>query len=318
MTAHLASPGASSTGGTTLPPVPVRRRRRLGPVLGPIIAVLPAVVIVGVFLAYPIGYGLWISLHEVSMFRLATENFVGLANYQALFADPTFRHSLGRTMIFVFGVIVLGMIQSLAFGLVLYHLPQWSRAIRALNLIPFFISSVAVAMIWRFFVQSEGGFTQFLSQSVGQEPISWLASPTLALLVVTVATVWAMAPFSVLLILSGLQTVNSEMYEAAEVDGANAVQRFVHITLPSIRPQIATSLIWLTFQAFNSFGLILALTGGGPGRATEILAVYMYGLGLDQLDLAGSSAVMIIILAFNALFSLLYLKLLPTDEPAQS
>lgn len=299
------------------PPARQRNKRKISHTLGPIAATLPAVLIVAAFLAYPIGYGFWMSLHEVTMLNLSAENFVGLANYQDLFADPDFRNSLWRTMIFVFGVIVLGMVQALVFGLTLHHLPK-VRFIRALNLIPYFISSVAVAMVWRFFVQSEGGFTAFVTEVFGQTPISWLASGNLALVVVTVATVWMFAPFAVLLILSGLQTVNTEMYDAAAVDGATTVQRFVHVTLPSIRPQIATSLIWLTFQAFNSFGLILALTGGGPGDATELLAVYMYALGLENLDVSASSAVMIIILVLNAVFSVVYLKLFPTDEPDES
>ncbi|WP_218221227.1 carbohydrate ABC transporter permease [Nesterenkonia sp. Act20] len=299
------------------PPARKRNLRKFGQTWGPIAAALPAVLIVGVFLAYPIGYGFWMSLHEVSMFNLSAQDFVGFTNYQELFADPAFRNSLWRTMIFVFGVIIIGMAQSLAFGLTLHYLPN-GRFVRALNLVPYFISSVAVAMVWRFFVQSDGGFTSFITEAFGQTAISWLADGNLALFVVTMATVWMMAPFSVLLILSGLQTVNADMYEAAQVDGANAFQRFIHVTLPSIRPQIATSLIWLTFQAFNSFGLILALTGGGPGDSTELLAVYMYALGMENLDISGSSAVMIIILVLNAVFSLIYLKLFPTDEPEKS
>lgn len=284
---------------------------------GPFVAISPAIVLVLAFLAFPIAYGFWLSVSDVTLFDLSGGTFVGLANYAEILGNSNFQGALWRTMIFVFGVIALGMVQSLGFGLLLHKIPTSVRFLRALSLIPFFVSSVAVAMIFRFFVQSEGGFTGFVSGALDLPSASWLGDPSLALVVVVVASVWTFAPFSVLLILSGLQTVNDEMYDAAKIDGANSWQTFLYITLPSIRPQIVTSLIWLTFQAFNSFGLILALTGGGPGRSTELLAVYMYGLGLQSLDIAGSSAVMIIILALNAIFSVIYLKLLPQEEPAR-
>lgn len=290
-------------------------RKKLALSVGPILATLPAIILVMLFLAYPIGYGFWLSLLDVNLLNLDDGQFVGLANYAEILSDSKFQNALWRTMLFVFGVIVLGMIQSLGFGVILHRIPTSLRFLRAISLIPFFISSIAVAMIWRFFVQSEGGFTGMVTNAFGLPYASWLGDPTLALVIVIVASVWTFAPFSVLLILSGLQTVNEDIYDAAKIDGANGWETFYLITLPSIKPQMVTSLIWLTFQAFNSFGLILALTGGGPGRATELLAVFMYSLGLQSLDIAGSSAVMIIILALNAVFSLVYLKLLPQDKP---
>ena len=293
------------------------RRVKLLNVAGPLLAVFPAILLVLVFLGYPIGYGFWLSLQDVSLFDLGGGEFIWFQNYIDILSDPKFQNALVRTILFVFGVIVLGMLQSLLFALILDKIPSWARPIRAISLVPFFISSIAVAMVWRFFVQSEGGFTSLFTNAAGQAPLSWLGDPTLALVVVIVATVWTVAPFSVLLILAGLQTINDEFYDAAAVDGAGPIQILFFITLPQLRPQIVTALIWLTFQAFNSFGLILALTGGGPGRSTELLAVFMSGLGLKSLDISGSSAVMIIILALNALFSLVYLKLLPQDEPVK-
>jgi ABC-type sugar transport system permease subunit len=308
---------SSNFGELSTKPVGNAKRYKKLLALGPFVAILPAIVLVSVFLAYPIAYGFWLSVQDVTLFDLRGGTFVGLANYAEIMGNPSFQNSMWRTMIFVFGVIALGMVQSLGFGLLLHKIPTSVRFLRALSLIPFFISSIAVAMIFRFFVQSEGGFTGIVGEALNLPFVSWLGDPSFALVVVVVASVWTFAPFSVLLILSGLQTVNEEMYDAAKIDGANNWQTFFYITLPSIRPQIVTSLIWLTFQAFNSFGLILALTGGGPGRATELLAVYMYGLGLQSLDIAGSSAVMIIILALNAIFSFIYLKLLPQEEPAR-
>lgn len=301
------------------PPAPRRvrsRGSRLRSAAGPILAVAPAVVCVLLFLALPIAYGFWVSFLDTTLFDPLGGAFVGLANYTELFGDPGFRNALWRTLVFVFGVIALGMVQAFAFAITLHALPDWARWARALSLVPYFISSIAVAMVWRFFVQSEGGFTSFFSNLLGVPALSWLADPNLALIVVVVATTWTVAPFAVLVMLAGLQTVNAEMYDAAAVDGAGPLQTFVHITLPSLKPQIATSLIWLTFQAFNSFGLILALTGGGPNRATEVLAIFMYSLGLQSLDISASSAVLVIILVLNGAFSFAYLKLLPQEGPA--
>ncbi len=294
-----------------------KRRKRLRS-YGPLIATLPAIFFVAAFLAYPIGYGFYMSLLDIDMFNFADRDFVGVANYVELFGRSDFRNAFIRTMMYVVGVVGIGMVMSMGFALTLQYAPSWARPLRAMSLVPYFISSVAVAMIWKFFVQSEGGFTTFATTVVGLDPVTWLGDPNRAMIVLVLATAWSVAPLSILLLLSGLQIVNTEMYDAAAVDGAGPFQKFIYITVPSLKPQFSVTMIWLTFAAFNSFGLIITMTGGGPGRSTEVLSLFMYNLGLRSLDYPSASAVMIMLLLLNTGFSLLYLKILPQEQPEAS
>lgn len=297
-----------ANGGQGRAPRPSGHRGAWGPRWVPYLLAFPALLFVVGVLGYAVVNGLVLSLRDVTVWTVERP-FVGLQNYVELFADPTFQNSLVRSLIFVGGTIALGMIVAMGFALLLQEVRTGRGLFRALALIPYLVSGVAAAVMWRFLFTGEGSLVQSILANLGFPELTWLGDPTRALVVVTLANVWFISPFATLILLGGLQSVETQLYDAAAIDGANTWERFVHITMPSIAPMLALALMWLSFASFNMFDIILPLTGGGPGRATEVLAVYMYRLAFDALDYSSGSAVMMVLLVINLAFSLLYLRI---------
>lgn len=277
----------------------------------PYFFIIPAVVLVIIVLAYPVAYGMYLSLLDTDVFGITT--FAGIDQYVAMFQEPTFLNALWRTFNLVFGTIVIGIVFSLTFAVVLDRVRWGGSAWRTIVLIPYLISGVAAAVMWRFLFSPTGGMIDPLFVWLGLEPLSWLGDPALAMVVVILANVWFISPFSTLILYAGLKTVDQDLYEAADVDGANAQRKFLHITMPSIAPQFGLALVWLSFASFNMFDIILPLTGGGPARGTEVLALRLYELAFQQLDFNGAAVIMVVLLAFNVLLSSVYLVVVRSE-----
>jgi ABC-type sugar transport system permease subunit len=275
----------------------------------PYLMVLPTITLVFGILGYAILVALKDSFFKYPALSFnAKGTFVGLANYIKLFGDSNFQNSIVRTFIFVFGSVAIGMVFSFVLALTLYHLGTKARIFRAISLIPYLVSGVAGAIMWRFLFNGEVGFINHFLSFFGIEPIRWLSDRSLSLFVVIVANVWKMFPMSTLLILAGLQVIDPDIYDAATVDGSSSIQTFFHITLPLLGTYLASAMIWLTFGSFNMFDIIYPLTGGGPIRATEVMAVYMYDLAFKELNFSSASVVMIVLLGINLVFSTFYTR----------
>jgi ABC-type sugar transport system permease subunit len=300
-------------------PVPVEQtepfqpRRRSRGAWTPYAFLAPGVAVVVVIMIYPVFYGVWLSLNETDIFT-GTTSFVGLSQYVDLFGQEQFQNALRQSMVLVAGTVVFGIIVSMSFALILERAPLGGRVVRTMVLVPWLISGIAVATIWRAIFSPTGGFADSVMLFLGLEPITWFSSGFWSMSVIILVSIWSISPFSTLILYAGLKTVNEEMYEAASIDGAGFVSTFRFITLPSIAPQFALALVFLSFAAFNSFDIILLATGGGPGRSTEVLALLLYRLGFEQLDFHAAAAVMVVLLLINLVLSVIYLRLLPRDE----
>jgi len=274
----------------------------------PYVLVLPATILVLGIMGYAIATAIKDSLHDYP--RLMREGpFVGLENYAELFATPQFQASFNRTIVFVAGSVILGLVISFSLALVLYSLYK-SRVgsfLRVSTLIPYLISGVAAATMWRFLFSGQAGMINHILQTVGLPTVRWLSDGGNAFIVVTLANTWKIFPMSTLLLLSGLLVIDPQLYDSARVDGSNDRTTFFRITVPLVSPYLATALIWLTFASFNMFAVIYPLTQGGPLRATEVLALYMYRVAFDQLRFAQGSAIMIILLLINVVFSVVFI-----------
>lgn len=268
----------------------------------------PAMIIVAVFLGFPVLYAAWQSLFEVSPLREA-QPFVGFDNYMAVFATPEFWNSLWRTGIFVFGVVVLGLTLSIIFGFALNRVVSGLRFIRGLAILPYIVSSVAAALMFRTMFNGDFGFPNQVLEFLGFEGIPWLSNGFYAMLVVIFAQVWTDLPLALLFVLGGLQTIDKQLHEAALVDGASGWRSALYISLPLIAPQLTLATVWLSFKAVTSLGTVLALTGGGPGESTQLLTLEMVRLGFDEYDTGTAMAMVIIIFVLNAALTLFYLGL---------
>ena len=302
--------GTGQQGGRFDPQVPLSRRlldkKTRNNIQGYLLLVPVLVFVIGI-LGYGVVSAFITSLHDVDMMR-PDEPFVGFANYIDLATDPGFQNSFIRSVIFVVASVVLGTIIAFVAALSIYRLTRMRNVTQAVALIPYMVSGISAAVAWRFMFTGDASLINMLLRMGGWDAISWLGHGQRALMVVILANTWKVAPFSVLIILAGLFSIDKELFDAAEIDGANGRQKFSLITVPLIAPMIAVSTIWLNFASFNMFDIILATTGGGPHRATDLMAVHLYKLAFERLDFSGASTVMIILLLINVSVSIVSLK----------
>ena len=291
-----------ATAAIVAPPLTLRDRLGdLGQAALPYALVIPGLVFVLGVLGYAVVGGFVLSVHETDMFLNKT--FVGLDNYLRVFADPRFQASLVRTIVFVVASIALGIVMSMIFALTLYHVGFGRRLFRGMSLVPYFVSGIATAVMFRFIFTTSGGFVNYVLGALGLPGPSWLGEPVLAFIVAVLANCWFMVPFATLILLGGLQTVDRDIYDAARIDGATGLQAFLKITLPLIKPMLGVSLIWVSYISFSTFDIILALTAGGPLRATEV-----FGEG---------AVLMVVLLLFNTCLSLVYLQVFVLGDRRQ-
>lgn len=242
---------------------------------------LPAGACLLLILAWPVAYAGWLSFHQVGLRQLRTGDlpFAGLDNYARLLGDEVFWLTLRHTLVFVGISVVLEVVIALGIALVVNDERVWlSRVTRVLLLVPWGVPPVVNGLLWAFIFNAQYGYLNRTLHALGliSEYVNWLGDPRLAMGAVITAYVWRTTPFNILLYHAGLQGIPRHYYEAAEVDGAGAWRGFWHITLPLLRPVIAVSLILRTTFAFMVFDEIFAITQGGPGNATWVLAWYTY------------------------------------------
>lgn len=284
---------------------PPRQSKPLRHKVVPYLFATPSVVVVAAILAVPVVYGLYKSLFRAEFFA-GPENFVGLENYRDMLHDPSFQHAFMKTNIFVVGCVVLSTTLGLFFAFALNNVVRQLRFVRAVSIAPYLISSVAAAVMFRMLFNADFGLINRLLGAVGIDGLRWLADPNLAMLTVILCQVWTDLPLTVLLLLGGLQTIDSSYLDAALVDGASGWRRSMHITIPLIMPQLVLSTIWMSYSALTGLGTILALTGGGPLDATRTIPLEMYFVAFDQLRTNEALAVATALLLMNAGLTLVY------------
>jgi ABC-type sugar transport system permease subunit len=181
--------------------------------------------------------------------------------------------------------------------------------------LPWALPTVVAALVFRFLFEGEAAIANAVATRVGllEAPIAWFADATTAWVPLILADVWKTTPFVALLLLAGLTTIDDELYEAAEVDGAGAVARFWHVTLPMLRPALLVVLLFRTLDAFRVFDLVYVLTGGGPGTATEPIALSTFEQLLSNLRFGYGSALSVVVFLVTAALAALYLRLLGRD-----
>jgi multiple sugar transport system permease protein len=245
----------------------------------------PMLVLLGGLIAWPLLQAIWMSFHNVIGPRWG--DFVGLRNYAVQLQDPIFRRSFWLTVQFTAEAVAIKFVLGLIAALALHNVWRFRSLLTALILAPFIVPEVVTAAIWRFLYNPTfGGLNAtlralhdltggLLGSATG---LPWTGDPDVAMQAIVAVNVWKGLPFFVLLALAGLKAIDRELYDAAAVDGANAWQRFLHITLPGLRYVIIVETLFSTISTFNTFGLVYLITGGGPGGATRLYALRTYEL----------------------------------------
>lgn len=272
--------------------------------------IMPAILVVLGFTAYPALYGIWISLTNLH-FAYPDSRFVGLDNYIRFFTWPALPQVVGNTVVFVTAVVVLQLSLGLMIALLLNKLVFGRRLMRSIAILPWVIPAVIIGLMFQqLFSGSKLGIMNTVIAMFGLESRSWLSDPGQSMAIMIGALVWRGVPLSIILQLGGLQTIGKELYEAAAIDGASRWQVLRHITIPSLKPILLINLIMATSGTLNHVDIPLALTGGGPGRATEVLSLSLYNQGFQVLDAAYASTIATVILAINLILTVAYLRVL--------
>lgn len=269
--------------------------------------VAPALGVVALVALFPIGHAAYESLHARDL-RMPWRGapFVGLDEYVTLFESAHFWGALARTALFVALSVSLELILGLGLALALRRTFPGQGLVRTVSILPWAIPTVVAALVWRFLFDAGTGL-------FGN---GWLTDKMAAWVPLILADVWKTTPFVALLLLAGLSSIDSKLYDAARVDGASAVQQLFSITLPLLRPVLAVTLVFRTLDAFRVFDLVYVLTNGGPGNATEPIALHTFDLLLRDLRIGTGSAASIVIFAIAftiALGSVRWLGLRPRE-----
>ncbi len=276
--------------------MPSRRRSSYIPYL----FLAPNLLVFVIFIIIPAIYNFYLSLFKTSFDK--PPEFVGLDNFIYLFQrDDFFWRALSNLIIFVIGDVGLILILSLGIALLLNEDIRWRGFFRSVFFYPVLLSPVVVALIWRWFLNTQYGLLNNLLRAVGIPPQPWLLRPDLAMLWVILVHVWATVGFFALILLAGLQAIPPVLYEAALVDGATRWRSFWHITLPLLAPTIFVVFILSMIRSFEVFDHIYALTGGGPGTATMMIVQYIYrtGFEMNQFGLASAASLVLFIIIFS-------------------
>lgn len=254
---------------------------------------LPALLLVGLLMVYPLAYTLALSTRSYDL-TLRSYRLVGLTHYVAALWSARFWDAFGRTAVFtalsVTGSMVLGMVMAL----VLNRDFLGARWARTAFLLPMVATPVATSLVWMMMFNPTLGVLNYFLQLAGLPPSLWVADPWLAIPTVVMVDVWHFAPFAMLVLLAGLRALPPEPFESAMIDGASRWQTFWRITLPLLRPVLLVVLMFRTIDALKVFDLIWVMTAGGPGFASETLYVYAYNQAFKYLDLGYGSAVIVV------------------------
>ena len=270
----------------------------------------PALILLTTIAAGPLLVTIWESLHlhDLRMPWLGRP-FVGLDNYRAALADTRLHEAVLHTAGVAIVSVALELVFGIALALALDTIVRGRGLARVIVLLPWALPTVVAALVWRFMFDSQG-----IASVVYED---WLSRPLAAWVPIVLGDVWKSTPFVALLLLAGLQGIDSSLYEAARMDGAPAWRRFTHITLPLLRPALAVALIFRTLDAFRVFDLVYVLTGGGPGTATEVISLYAFTTLLQDLRFGYGSALSVITFAVTFALALGYVRLLqPRGEHA--
>ncbi|MBI4639515.1 MAG: sugar ABC transporter permease [Candidatus Tectomicrobia bacterium] len=290
------------------------------------VLMVPALALIVIFIAYPFGLGIWMSLTDKMVGRPG--NFIGLGNFRHLFQSGIFWQAAWNTVIFTLSATILKAVLGMWLAVLLNRKFQFFRLIRATILLPFIVPTVLSGLAWLWIFDATFSVINWLLRWMWQMDLSlfgvllkenwgyfrgplWLGDPFLAMLCIIIVNTWRGIPFFAITFLAGLQTVPLELYDAGEIDGTNEWQKFWHITLPIIKPIAVVVVVFSLVVTFADFQVVYVLTRGGPHNSTHLFGTLAYQLGMASGNLgegAAASLFMFPILALVILWQLLYLR----------
>jgi ABC-type sugar transport system permease subunit len=274
--------------------------------------ILPSLIIIVGISLQPIISTVYLSLFELSRGVTSEQTFVGLGNYAALLTDPVFWVTISRTLYFTIVSVGLELLLGLAIAQLIHtHPPGW-QFLRTSLIIPWAVPTIVNGTMWRWIYNADYGALNGLLLQLGliDKYIPWLTQPNTAMNLVILADIWHSVPFIALILQAALATLPTDLDEAASVDGANALQRFVFIRLPLLRPAILVALVIRTVEAFRVFDIIYVITNGGPAFGTVTISFLTYLESFSFGHVGRGSALAFLISIFTLIMAFIYIRIL--------
>ncbi len=263
----------------------------------------PTVLLFGLLIFYPMAQSLFLSLHKVSTLTLRAQ-YVGLANFRALLADPTFLTSFVNSVVWTAGTVCLQLVLGIGAALLLNGRVICRSAARGLVLFPYLLPTAVAVLVWRWLFNDLYGLVNAELISVGliSAPLPWLSASPDAMITVILVGTWKFFPFVVIAVLARLQSIPESLYEAARIDGASRWAQFWDITLPQLAAVLSVVVLLRSIWDFKEFDLVYLMTGGGPGITTQTLPILVYREAFQLLNFGRGAAVAVAMFAFMLLF----------------
>lgn len=276
--------------------------------------ILPAVVFLGALSIYPLIQLVRMSLSDVRVQNLHSDwPFVGLQNFVEGLSDGTLQAGLGRTLVFVGIVTVLGLVLGIAAAVALRGRSRWSAAILALMVFIWALPPVVNGSVWKFLLAEDGLFNTIVS-FVGMTPFPFLYDERYALISVAIVNAWAVIPFNALVFRAAIINIPDELFEAAQLDGANPTQEFRHIILPSLAPTTIVLAVLTVVYAFRSFDFVYVMTKGGPGTSTQTLPYMSFQQAFIGYDFSAGAATAVVTVALVIVLAGVYARSVLKEE----
>ena len=289
------------------------RTRRLGLLLA-----LPALIYITIFLVVPLIYNIWLSVSDANGANLISGDYhpTGLANYEAMVKSPGFWNGVKLSIIWTVASLALQFLVGYALALFFRKPFPGNGIIRALLLVAWILPAVVTGTIFRWMFDSDFGVINYFLTTlhIVDHPVMWLTGPTTAMIAIVVANLWVGMPFNMLLILSGLHTIDDGLYEAAEVDGAGPIRTFFSITEPLMRPVVISLLLLGVINTYNVFDLIYTMTKGGPVEATTTLPIFTYLQTFKVFDFGNGAAASMLTMVLPLALSWFYVRSLDKED----
>lgn len=280
----------------------------------PIEWVFPVLLLVVLFTAYPVAYTIWTSLHGVLLILPVTP-FVGFDNYFNVIESPYFWESLRNTLWFTLISVPLIIVVGFAVARLLLAKFVGRAVVRSVVILPWVLPGAVAGAVWMWIFHPSWGILNLILYEFGiiDSYIGWLTEPTLAKVSVIVAHVWMQFPFAGILLMAALLAIDRQLYEAAEIDGASAFQRFRHVTLPHIKPMVVILCVYESLIGLTTYDLTYGLTAGGPGTATTLISQHIWKESFQMLNFGNGAALAFIMMLLSLGFIFAILKAIPSD-----
>ena len=274
---------------------------------------IPSIVVTIFLLAIPIAYGVYLSFTNLDIIK-RTNDFIGLKNYIKAFTDAALYMSIFRNIIYVVIVVIFNFLIGFFMAFICYQKFIGNKVLRFIIILPMLLIPTAAAVLWRFLYNYDIGLINSLLTTMNLSRIGWLISPKFALLSVILTDIWAWTPWMFLILLAGMENLDKQVLEAANIDGASQFQVVKNIMLPIMSPIITIAISLKAIETFRTFDYVWVMTSGGPGGSSDITSTFIYKQAFKHLQYGYSSALSIIVMAILAILTIFIVKNLIAKE----